>query len=495
MKRDKGNILLGVMILVAISAIMIATALDFAATSSRTTANERSRTREYYESEQSLAIAVSWLRSNSKNLTTVFGRSNFYQTFDRSAPSYGGNDSGVAQVHTKVKLRNTNNSVFLANDSALGASSFPNTTNASTGASFNPVSEFSSGSFGPDLVRITLVDAVPVDPAKDFGDPDNGAAPPQTDFYPVFRIDAMESTSKGSHVYGYVVGNLIYDYGIGFYGRDFLELRQTCDSYLSTDGQYTDSTKWANCSTGSNGEIRIHQAEALYGSAQTNGSIRTSPPFGGNVCSDFLNGCPNRGLTCQGSTCNVPDLPVYGTWSSYCPTNQGNLNVNSDSTLTVAGNSANQKCWNNVSIGNGTTLTLTSTSYAYFFNSLNLNNGTLAFEPNPNTGTITLYVNNWGGNNFNGNQVLNTNNKPFQLRIHYLGNNSLTLNGTAEIRAFIVSPNAGVTVSGNFDYHGGIRAANLTLTGNGDIHYDESGDVTTLGDSQYSLRNIIQKYR
>jgi hypothetical protein len=59
----------------------------------------------------------------------------------------------------------------------------------------------------------------------------------------------------------------------------------------------------------------------------------------------------------------------------------------------------------------------------------------------------------------------------------------------------MVRRNAGITVSGNFQFFGGIRAANLTISGNGDLHYDESGDVTTLGDSQYSLRNIIQKYR
>jgi hypothetical protein len=421
------------MILVAISAIMIATALDFAATSSRTVSNERIRTREYYESEESLSIAVSWLRANSKNLTTIFSRGNFYQTFDRTAPSYGANDTGAAQVHTKIKIRNSAHSAFLTNNATLGTSTFPDTTNSVTGAAFSPVNEFASGSFGSDLVRITLVDAVAIDPSKDYGDPDNGAVAPQTDFYPVFRIDAMESTSKGSHVYGYVVGNLIYDYGLGFYGRDFFELRQTCDSYLSSNGHYSTGTRRANCSTGSNGEIRLHQSEILYGSAQTNGVIITTPPFGGDVCSDFLSGCPNSGLKCEGPACNVPSLPVYGTWSSYCPTNQGNLDITSNTTLTVSGNSANQKCWNRVSIANNRTLTLTSTQYAYFFNSLEIpNNGTLAFEPNPSTGTITLYVNNWEGNNFNGNQVLNANNKPYQLRLHYLGNNSLTLNGTAE---------------------------------------------------------------
>lgn len=490
-----GYVLVGVMILLAISAIMVATALDFAATSSKTILSEKVRTREYYQAEDSLAKATSWIRDNSKNLTSVFNRSNFYTTFDRTNPTYGSNDSGTVRVLTKIKMQGTSNSAILANSATLATALFPNTVNTSTGASFNPVAQFSAGSFGSDIVRVTLVDAVAVDPTKDYGDPDLGNAAPATDFYPVFRVDAMKATDRGAHVYGYAVGNLIYDYGVGFYGRDVFEMRQGCDSYLSNNGNYSSASRRANCTTGSNGTLQIHQNETLYGSAQTNGSINESSPFGGAVCSDFSSGCPNAGLKCAGASCGVPGLPAYNSWASYCPTNRGNPDTNNQ-TLTVSGNAASQKCWATVDIGSSKTLTLTSTNYPYFFDTLKIhNNGALAINPSPSTGTVTIYVRNWDGNKFNGNQVLNANNKPYQLRIHYLGTNALTLNGNAQMRAFLVSPYAAVSVQGNFDYYGGIKATSLTFTGNGDIHYDESGDITTLGDTQYSLRNIIQRYR
>lgn len=494
--REGGYILVGVLILVAISAIMLASALEFTATNARTTLSERVRTREYYQAEDTLAKATTWLRTNSESLVSIYNRSNFYSTFDRTSPTYGTNEGSTIRFHTKIKLQGTNNSAILTQTSTLGTSTFPNTTNTSTGAAYNPVTQFNAGSFGNDIVRVTLVDAIPVDSTKDFGDPDLGNPAPQTDFYPVYRIDSMKAADRGGHVYGYAVGNLIYNYGVGFYGRDLMEIRQSCDSYLSNTSVYSAGVRRANCSTGSNATLQIHGSEAVYGSAQTNGAINTGPPFGGDVCSDFTSGCPTTGLTCQGGSCSVPGLPTYNSWSTYCPTNQGNLTISANTTLTVPGNAANQKCWATVSIGNNRTLTLTTTTYSYFIDTFDIpNNGVVNFAPSPSTATINLYVRKFIGDKFNGGQVFNTNNKPYQLRLHYLGTDALVLNGNAAMAAFMVAPNAGVSVQGSFEYYGGIKATSLDFTGSGDIHYDESGDITTLSNLQYSLRNLVEKYR
>jgi len=495
-KSEKGYILLGVIVLVAVAAVIVGSSLELTSTSSRTTLAGMQRSNEYYQAEESLSAAASWLREQSTGMVLPFSRNNFYTFFDKSSPSYGTNDTSTFKVHSKIKMQGTSSSIMLTNDSSMGASAFPATTDSMTGAAFSASSVFPSASLGDKKVRVTLVDAVPVDASKDFGDTDSGNATPQTDFSPIYRVDAMDSTTTGSHLYGYLVGSLQYDFGIGFYGKNYMEARQPCDSYLSNNGAYSNASKRSNCSIGSNTEIRIHQNTNIYGTARTNGSITASSPYGGKVCSDFASGCPNPGQTCTGAACNVAALPNYNTWNVYCPTNQGSVAPGSTLPLTVTGNNPNQKCWSSVTVGAKEVVTLTSTNFPYFIDTLNIaNNGRLNFAPSPATGTITLYVRTITGDKFNGGQVFNTNNKPYQLRIHYLGTNALTLNGTAAMNAFLVAPYAPVNVQGNFDFAGGIKALELTFTGNGSLHYDESGDITTLQDISYKLRNVSQYYR
>jgi hypothetical protein len=247
---------------------------------------------------------------------------------------------------------------------------------------------------------------------------------------------------------------------------------------------------------GSNSTIQVHQNEMIYGTARTNGGFNNSSPYGGKICSDFAAGCPNVGETCQGASCTVPGLPVYSSWGSYCPSNQGDLTINANSTLLVAGNAANQKCWNKIKVNSGKTLTIRTTNYSYFIDTFDIaNNAVINFSPNPGNGTINLYVKSFVGDKFNGNQVFNVNNKPYQLRIHYLGTADLTMNGTAAMSAFLIAPYAGVNVQGTFDYSGGIKAKSLSCTGSGLLHYDESGDITTLSDVSYKLRNVNERYR
>lgn len=495
-QKERGYILVGVMILIAVAAIVVANSLDLSAATNHTMAAGQDRSKNFFEVEQSFGSGVNWLRSNSTSLVDPFSRTNFYTLFDKTTPSIGSNDTSTFTVPTRIKRQGTSQSVILTNSTALATAWFPQTVNSQTGAAFTPLTAFTSAALGGKKVRVTLVDAIASDPTKDYGDTDSGNPTPGTDFQPIYRVDAMDALNQGSHLFGYVVGALQYDYGIGFYGRDYLEVRQPCDSYISNNGPWSAGSRRANCSTGSNSEVRIHQTTSVYGISRVNGTFNGSPPYGGKVCSDFTSGCPNAGSTCSGNTCNVPGLPSYSTWPTYCPTNQGSVTPTSGSTLTVAGNNANQKCWGTVTIGNNRVVTLTSTQFPYFIDTLDISNtGRINFAPSPATGTITLYVRNIVGDKFNGNQVFNVNNKPYQLRLHYLGSTALTLNGTAAMNAFIVAPYAGINVQGNFTYSGGIKATNLTFTGNGALHYDESGDITTLQDVTYKIRNETQRYR
>jgi len=494
--NSRGYVLVGALILLALSAIVIATSLHSTGTTTRNTGAARARSEKFFSAEEAMNLTVNWFRENSTSLALPFSRTNFYSLFQRTSPSVGDNEGTFFNVPTRVKLRDTSSSAVLTNEAELATAAFPNTKDAATGGDFNPSTTFAAAQFGDLKVRATLVDAVAIDPSKDYGDPAVGNPPPDTDFQPVYRLDSMSAVDMGAHLLGYLKATLVFDYGIGFYGRDFVEFRQDCDSYRSNSGPYNSGTKRANCTAGSNGVIRIHGQEVVYGKARTNGLINGAPPYGGLVCADFLSGCPNPGQTCQGASCNVPGLPTYSPWLTYCPSNQGDRNVNASTTISVPGNDPMQKCWNSMNIGNNKVLTLNTTTYPYFIDTFNIpNNSRVNFAPSPGTGTINLYVRTFAGNKFNGNQVFNLNNKPYQLRIHYLGTNALTMDGTAAMNAFLIAPYAAVTVSGNFTYSGGIKATSLTMTGSGDVHYDESGDITTISDTTYRLTNMEERYR
>lgn len=492
--NQAGYVLVTVLTILLVASLAIAAAVRVTSASLRsaTAANVTARQRASVEDRRN--AGVQWLRTHSTGLALAFSRGNFYTNFIRTTPHAAGGDP--LSIPTSVKLRNGSQSVVLSSSPQLGSSSFPDTTDLADGSSFNPRSTFITAAAGDPLVRITLIDAVALDATRDFGDPALGAAPPQTDFAPIYRIDALESPTSGQHLSSYIQAALRYDYGIGFYGRNSIELRQSCDSYLSNSGPYSSSSRRSHCAIASGGSTSIHGSEAVYGTVRT-GSLTETSPFGGSICSDF--GSCSHDATCRSDRnqdCSLGSLPTYSTWSTYCPSNQGSLTLNTNSTLTVAGNLPSQRCWSNITIRPNTTLTVRSTDYPYFIDTLNIaNSGHLNFSPNPATGTINLYVRKIVGDVFNGNQVFNTNNKPYQLRIHYLGTDDLTMNGSAKISGFLIAPYAKVTLSGSFDYSGGIKARDLLLTGSGELHYDESGDITTISDVSYRVLNDQQRYR
>ncbi len=520
-EAEAGYALVAVLLFVMVTAFAGATAAGVLGSGIQTMSTTNSRTEEYFKDEKVFGEAVQWMRDNSTGMTDIFGRTKFYTVFKRRSSSVGLNDQGNFQVPTKIGPRaEPDKSVILVSDPILlqgSASSnvqgsFPSTTDTKSGESFDSLGSLRASRFSGKKVRITLIDAIPVDPSKDFGD---SGAPPQTDFQPLYRIDVFNrvkisrgdgegsqtgTTSRtffkdnGGHLFGHVLGKLQYDYGVGFYGRDQVEIRQPCDSYISNSGPYSHTAARAHCPVGSNGAVSILNNTHVYGSVHTNGSISVLSPFGGKVCANST--CSEVGTTCQGPSCQVPGLPSFSDWSIYCPSNQGAVRPVSGSLLTVSGNNPIQKCWSKVTIANNRVVTLTSTEYPYFIDELDISTtGRVNFAPSPATGTITLYVRKITGDTFNGNQVFNMNNKPYQLRLNYLGTERLRLNGTADMSTFLIAPLAPVEVLGNFVFRGGIKATALTLTGNGSIHYDESGDITTLKGISYQIRNVTQFYR
>jgi len=493
---QSGGAVLGVLLLVGVATIMIGGVLNLIASTTKSVKAAKVRTDHYYDAERSFHLAASWVRDNSGGFVYPFTRENFYDAFDRTAPTVGSNDTSYFTVPTLVKINGTSESAILITDPLLATEEFPVTMYLS-GGSFEPMTEFNSSVVSNSIVRITLVDVLPEKPARDFGDPDLGNPAPETDFYPVFRIDAMTDLFEGAHVYGYVVGSLVYNTSIGFYGEDSVELQMDCDSYKSDDGPYGPTNMNAGCTLGSNVSIGVKSNSTVYGAAQSNGVIETTNPWGGPVCDDFDSGCPVPGYTCEGPGCNVPLLPTFDSWSTLCPTNQGNLTVNANTyTLVVTGGSPAESCWATVKVRKKKTLVLTTTAFPYYFDTLDIaNNADVQIQPDTPGGTVTVFLRKFDRDKFDGGQLINTA-KPYQFKLNYLGTDDLTIAASEEVFVSLMAPYVEVSAGGGFDIFGLIHAKSFSPGGSGVLHYDESSsDDATLTDSKFTVRNVVQRYR
>ena len=497
-KEESGYVLILIILFLALAGTAVAAVLVRDATFARTVASAKVRSEDFVDAEKAVGHVVSWLRLNSQKLAKPFRREDFYASWTKTAPAVGTNDMGTHSVPTKLKLAGTFKSAVLTNDSSLVTAAFAPTADLSTNIVYDAPGSFEQAELGPSLVRLTLLDAIPGDPAADYGPPPNPV--PETDFYPVFRLDTMNAQDSGAHIYGTISANLVHRFDFGIYGESYLEIRQPCDSFHSSQGNYSMASREANCRAASYSKAAIHKNEEIFGTLKTNGSVTANPPYGGETCADFAPGCPNKGETCAGEDCGVPLLDQYYDWSVYCPRDAGDLVIDSatPTVLTLAGSAPEQRCFRSVTVKSNSTLVLRTTTTPYFFQTLTLvnnSNSTIDIQPNPAGKKVELFVVNITGNKFNGNQVVNSG-RPTSFTLNYLGTNMLTLDGSAAMNVALVAANTGVTVSGNFEYKGSLLAKQLYLQGSGGIHYDEDlGGTGPVIDVQYRLKEVAQRYR
>ena len=483
---EAGYVLAMFLVLIAVGSLVVGGALSVNRVTELTNKASNIRSERFYEGEAAVNQVGAWLRENSEDMISVFGREEFYDNFVRGSYNNGSNDAGFI-TPTKLKLTGGADSVILSNHSSLGTSNFPQTADLD-GNTFNPTSSFGSLSFGDVRVKVTLLDGIPKTLAKD-----TGTDPSETDYAPMFRVDAMRSTTEGAHVFAYYLGHLVTPVPLGFFGKTEINVNQECDSYDSEVGNYDATTnRNANCPIGSFGDVCIHQSEIVYGEVVSTGNIDGGSPCGGNVCADTS--CSKSGDSCSGSSCTVDaEFPEYDSWAVGCPSPQVAQNYNSDQTVTAA---PGANCWSSWSITNGTTVTLESTTTPYYVTSLTLN-GSFDVVPDDPDGVVTLYVYEitGGQSQINGNSVVNSSATPAQFQMIYLGTSNVKLNGNADFEMLFIAPYAEVTLQGNADYHGGIIADRLNLTGNGKLHYDESLNNTAPTEISYKLQQVTQYYR
>ena len=525
--NQKGYILLGVLILVALSSIAAVTSMDRARTHIKTTDSVKKRARRFYKTEESINKALSWMRTNSKYLANAFSRDYYYDTMDFNAPAYGANDLTYFRVPSRLFYQGSTASIMFSSSYSIGYAVFPTAYHLDTGAMKNLPADFYSSDLGDANVRATFISTRPLYSGRDYGDPDSGNHEPETDFHHVIRLDAMEAVDRGAHSYAYLISDMHLEEPGGYFGRDYIELNRDCDSWRSTGANpyrvYDASYKEPNCVITSHGEVRIKSGKRVNGSVSTTGTINVGVGWGGNICGTFGIACGVPGEVCEDPSCDVDGLPLYDTWATYCPTDQGDYKqaLMTTGTLTTASDAAADKCWNLVQVRTPSAITsLTSSEYPYFFKTLDLGTaGRLEINPTHATGIVEIYVEKFTGNlgpepcitcapvmaydnELNSQRFINMLGDPKRVIVHYLGTDDITLNGSLAHQMFLIAPYANVTVAASADYQGGLRATGVTFNSSAfslgtppGIHWDETAFHERLVDVTYEIRKYGSYYR
>lgn len=435
----------------------------------------------YYKVEETLSKVSAWMQQNSKYLITPFTQANYSSNFDNGSPTTGDNEGAQFAVPTMVKMKGTNDSVMLSNNAFFGTSAFPATSHLDTGTSFDAIAEFQNADFGSANARIILVWA------RETGG----------NYEPIFRLDVITGNNpdRGVHSFSYLYSTLDSNIAsaVGFYGRDGVSTLNSNNKCASYEYTYTGSV-WNRGAVKSNCHI----------ASDSNVSVKSQ--ISGNVSTLLTNGITLRnpsgavsGTQCDGAGCHGYMPTALDTWTTTCgATNQGDLTINSDTTLTPSGSSPAQNCWRDITINPNKTLTFNSTDYEYHIRKLEIKGSAeIAFPTLPPGSEVHIYVEEVVGDKINGNMLVNTNNAPQVVKIFYTGTNTVTFNGTASIHTFFDAPYADVVINGNFNYYGGVSAKTLVVKGNAGVYYDETngGTIPVLSDMNFSLRKASQRYR
>lgn len=471
--RESGYAMLGVLFLLLLGGIISTGLIMSSSTAIKTRSLVKLRSERFYQVEDTMNKVVNWLQTNGKNMVTAFNSTNFDNNFEVTDPSIGDNEGEHFKVPSMVKIKGTNNSVMLSNNAFFGNSAFPVSTNSGTGQNFDAVAAFQSADLGKANARIVLM----------------WARETSGNYEPIFRIDAVTGNNpdRGVHTYTYVHSTLeTSGGGLGFYGQNFNNFNtpnNDCYSfqYTHNGASWSRGAAKSNCQVSSDGPLTVKSK--IYGNASSKQDPGVILQNGGNI----------SGAVCEGATCTTSSLPAVNSWATYCPGAVNDINASNNVTLNTAG------CYRNISIANKKIVTFSNYDNPYYIRMIDFAGaqGNIAFGNIPTDKKVTIYVEVPSANyHLNGNRLINTVNAPHQVEIIYTGSTALTLNGTSEMSANIIAPNAQVNVLGNFNYYGGIQALALDVTGNARLFYDEKlGGNPVVSDMHYALKKTGQRYR
>lgn len=487
--REHGYAMLGLLILVALSLIFCMGMLESSSTNAKTRALITTQADHYYEVEETVNRVIGWLQENSENLAGLFEASTFESQFDVGDPEVGTNEGEFFEVPSLVKVSGTGGqSAILSNNTHLGVSSFPLSTNISTGASFDAVSSFENADFGAANARLLLVWARPT----------NGA------YEPIFRIDVMTGNhpDRGVHSYSHVFSKVVPGAGTagGFYGQTALLMGNSASTTCSSLRFTHDGTQWqkggvsSGCLLASDGTVTVSGTVA--------GTAASLAADGVVIVNN--KGSLSPGPECEGAGCHTFALPAYDSWATACPNPGDQLDITASSYV----GSLPAGCYRDLMVD--ADFALLDRSAPYHFRKINFqgNSNELTFGSIPVGQRAEIYVEEIDSNpnrsQITGNRVMNKDssgangkfNAPHQLLIHYTGVKPIQFGGTSDIYAHLIAPSAAVTSTGNTDFYGGIEARSIQVTGNADYFYDENiGVVQPLSNLAFEIRKTSQRYR
>ncbi|MCB0331087.1 MAG: hypothetical protein KDD70_15570 [Bdellovibrionales bacterium] len=184
---ETGCALLVVMILLTLGMIIGAGMTDSAGSNTKTRALVKTRSEYYYQVEETLNKTAGWLQENSKYLVDAFTEANFDNNFDLGSPSLGSNEGEHFGVFSMVKMKGTDNSVMLSNNSFFGTPAFPSVEHIDTGASFDAVASFQNADLGLANARVILIWA------RETAD----------NYEPIYRVDVVTGNNpdRGSRIF------------------------------------------------------------------------------------------------------------------------------------------------------------------------------------------------------------------------------------------------------------------------------------------------------
>lgn len=455
--------LISVIVLMALTLLVAAGLISTKNTEAVVKSASSEQVKNYNAVEKTMSKTVAWLKSNSANIVAAFSAENFNTNFDITAPASGTNESENLSVPTLVKIKGTTNSAMLSNSKLFGVSAFPISKNINNGTSFDAVSAFAAADLGEANTRIILV----------------WARNNKGNYQPVFRVDTITdiSSDKGVHSFTYVYSTLVSSSSAAFYATGPIVLKtenNSCSSYSWEHGtsSWGKSEPQSNCILASDSTISL--SAKVNGNVFSKSAVQTNSPgseISGTLCKD-------------NSNCHALSLTNLKSWELSCgSSNQGDLNITSDITLSAKGSAPSQNCWRDVTISANRTLTLDTTDYPYHFRTLTLKNGNnskIAFK-NLNAGqNITLNFEKISGNSINAKQWFNNRNAPNQIKLRITGSDNLVINGEEEFRADILAPQVEVTLNGNYDFHGGIRSKSINVKGNTKLYADQALSETPI---------------
>ena len=426
-----------------------------------------------YDVEKSVSKTVTWLQSNSQYLISPFLAANYNTYFDFTSPLVGANDVPSLVVPSMVKIKGTNNSVILSNDSSYGISSFPETTHLTNGSAFNPAEEFESADLGKAKVRLTLIQLTSV-----------GA-----DKQPVFRLDVAIDNSD-FHSWYYIHGNMSsndYTYAAFYSTTGPITLNSANNSCISHQWSQN-ATSWekggskSNCIIASDSNVITHGS--IRGNVLSKANVSTVSPGGrisGSICK-------------EDPSCHPYSLPSLDSWESFCgESNKGDLTISANTALSVASNNPADSCWRDLTINTNTSLTLETANITYHFRNITFaaeNSSALTFEDISPENYIALNVGAFSGNRINGINFNNQLNAPYQVRLNITDSDTLNIDGSSPFSADLTAPDSQINLSGNLNYYGGIKAKQIEISDGVTLNADEAiMGVGAISNMTFTLKN------